>query len=452
MTATRRKSYLIQDPYDDDAVRFIRTLFTYFGLRPICFYSDRKQRYYGEHRYPILTSERIEASYDVDLANLTPFADEVRRRYEVLGVIPYREDTVEVAADLCALFDFGWNSAETLRRFRDKHALKTFLRQSNATLRVPQSRLVRRVEDVWAAPVPSRFVIKPNHGFGNRHIGIFDATARDGVAAHLAREPSASWVLEEYIGGPEFHINGQVRSNGDIVLLGMLEYLRTEANGCPTVYRAERQCRTDHALFEPIAAYARKLVRTSGLRRCPFHMEVKVDEHGPCLIDIGARFPSEGGGNMLSRFHPSRPDVYAIAAHDYLGENTFAAKPIDWRYYNQNTTLLVYGISTEEGVIHALDGLDAVEALPEFVNWPVKPRVGDRLYRTIDLGSKSYVVELSHRGDERNSDRLIELVQAEVKINATSSYPARLRARTLDVLRRALPKLRWMTHGALRTG
>ena len=449
MEIERRKTYLIQDPYDDDAVQFIRTIFGYFGLRPVCFYTNPKDRFYGEARYPILKGDKIEARYDVDLGNLDAFVQQVSASYDVLGIIPYREDTVEVAAELCGLFDFGWNDRATLARFRDKNALKTYIREQDSSVRVPACRLVRTEADVHAAPLPSRFVIKPNNGFGNRHIGVFDAASLGGIAAHLAREPGASWVLEEFIDGPEFHVNGQVRSNGEIVVLGILEYRRTVANGHPTVYQAERQCSTRHPLFKTIVEYASRLMRATGLRRCPFHMELKVDELGPCMIDLGARYPSEGGGHMLSRFHPKRPDAYAVAAHDYLGENTFASEPLDWSHYDSHSAVLVYGVSTSAGLIHTLEGIEEVEALPEFVNWPVKPRLGDRIIPTTDLASKSYVVELSHGGGDQRSDELIDLVQRTLRINSTVSPPAWLRAHALNVLQRAPPKLRWLTRGVL---
>ena len=40
MVENRRRTYLIQDPYDEDAIDFIRTISIYFGLRPVCLYTD----------------------------------------------------------------------------------------------------------------------------------------------------------------------------------------------------------------------------------------------------------------------------------------------------------------------------------------------------------------------------------------------------------------------------
>ena len=449
MTPTKRATYLIQDPYDEDALQFINTIFTYFGLRPVCFYTDRKGRFYGERRYPFLLGDRIEARYDVQLGELSAFAVSVRNRYQVLGVIPYREDTVEVAAELCGLLELDWNPAETVRRFRDKHALKSFVSSQDPGVRVPQTRLVQSASEVFAQPLPARFVIKPNAGFGNRDIGIFGRDERGAIEAHFARSPGVTWVLEEFIGGIEYHINGQVRADGEVTLLGLLEYVRAETNGYSTVYQAERQCRTTHPEFARIGDYARRLLRATGIRRSPFHLEVKVDELGPCVIDLGARYPSECGGHMLSRFHPNRPDAYAVAAHDYLGATDFARAPVDWTHYDAELTVLVYGVSDRAGVIESLRGLDEVEAMPEFVNWVVKPKLGDRLFATTELRGAPYILELRHRGSDADSDALIARARAAIQWNDLRSPSGRIRAQAQNALRRVPAKLSWLARSTI---
>lgn len=451
MTGRKRTTYLIQDPYDDDAVEFIRTMFRSFGLRPICFYTDPKGRFYGEAQHPILRSAAIEARFDVDLAHLAAFAERVQRSYDVRAVIPYREDTVEVAAELCRYFDFGWNAPETLARFRDKFALKSYLRTHAPAVRVPACRLVRRAADVWEGAVPPRFVLKPNDGFGNRRIGIFDATDRAGVERHLAADPGATWILEEFIAGPEFSISGQVRSGGEVTVLAIIEYVRREVNGQPTVYEGEFQVRRSNPLFGVLEEYGTRLMQATGLRRCPFHMEVRVDAQGPCMFDLGARIPSEGAAHLFSRMHPLRPDVFTVACQDYLADNQFAMEPVDWTHYDANTAMLVYGISTAEGVVHSLEGLDEVEALPEFTHWPYKPAVGHQVARTVDLGTKSYLVELTHQGDEAYGRALMERVRGMIRINGRRSAGAVLRAHGIRLVARAGPKLRWLTHRVRRT-
>ena len=332
MVGTRRRTYLIQDPYDTDAQRFIQTIFTYFGLRPICFFTDPKGRFYGQKHFPMLRSGEIEAAYDVSLDDLETFVHEITEKYDVLAVIPYREDTVEVAAELCGLLDLGWNQADTIARFRDKNELKAFIRQTDPSVRVPMSRLVATVEDVFDADTPDRFVIKPNDGFGNRAISMFDSTQRTDVEAKLA-DRDTTWILEEFIDGEEYEIDGQVRQDGTVEVLAVYRYNRVMVNDYSTVYHSEVQLRTHDPIFTVCADYATALMTATGLRASPFHMEAKIDDRGPAMVDLGARLPSNGGGDGLSRLHPTRPDVYTVAAHDYFG-SACESGPIDWTHYD----------------------------------------------------------------------------------------------------------------------
>ena len=219
---------------------------------------------------------------------------------------------------------------------------------------------------------------------------------------------------------------------------------RTEVNDYPTVYAAEVQCHTDHPAFGPVVDYARRLLAATGLRSCPFHLEVRFDEQGPCLIDLGARFPSHSGSYQLSRMNPDRPDVHAIAAHDYLGPNSFASGPTDWNRHDQTTSILIYGISEEDGVIASLDGIEEVEAMAEFVHWVHRPSIGDRLVRTRELLDAPYAVMLTHDGDDVTTDRLLADVRSTIQWNKHAPLMGRVRAHATPAFTRARRKLRWL--------
>ena len=403
----KRKTYLIQDPYDPYAIEFITTIFTYFGLRPVCIHTDAKGRYYGEREYPMLKSTMVEASYDADLNDLTGLARRIDERYDVVGVVPWGEVQVAPAAELCALLGIEWNDPEVLARFRDKHALKEYVGKVAPDVRVPMHRLVRSAADL-DGDLPERFVLKPNDGYGNMSVGVFASTDLDGARAHIAAGPGVTWILEEFIGGVEYHVDGQVRETGEVVALGVFEYLRAEVNGYPTVYFGEVQCTTDDPVFDELIEYARRLLTATGLRRCPFHLELKIDDRGPCVVDLGARFPSDGAAPLLGRLHPYRPDPFAVAASDYLGGSLLAEDVIDWTHYDSARVCILYGISEEAGLIHAIRGLDDVAAMPEFVTWIFTPKVGDRLPVTKELRDTPYIGELACAGSREESFALIE--------------------------------------------
>jgi hypothetical protein len=446
---TKRRAYLIQDPYDLDALAFIDTIYRYFGLRPVCFYTNVKGRFYGEQQFPQLRTDIVEASYDVDLADLPRFAAEVTQRYDIVAIVPYREDTVEVAAELLALLDLDWNDADTLARFRDKHALKTYVHERSG-IRVPVCRRVNSVDDVWSDPPPAKFVLKPNSGFGNRDVGVFTSLDRDGVAAHVTPHPDVTWILEEFIEGREFAINGMVRGEGDVVILGIYESIRKPANGHASVYHLDRALASTDPEFAELCDYARDLLVATGLRRCPFHLEVRYDGQGPCVIDLGARFPSEGGATYLTMLHPSRPAAIDVAAHDYFGPNDFATQPIDWAEHDRNLVMYSYGVTSDDTVVHSLHGIEEIAAMPEFVRWTFTPRIGDRIVPTRELRDAPYIGEFRQPSTHEGIEALDAKVRRTVQWNQSARTVDRVSARIAGLTRRGRAKARWIRHQVTR--
>src|SRR5262245_20532875 len=177
--------FLIKDPLHEYAARFISLIHGKYGYRAICFFSDRKRRAYFSRKFPVLATPAVLASEDVDLDELSAFAARVGSAHHVVGVIPYSEDCVLAAAQLEHALQLGWNDSAVIARFRDKFALKNHIRRTEPSLRMNASSRVYMPDDVFRGGVArfGRYVIKPNGGFGNRDIGIFDAaTPRAEVA------------------------------------------------------------------------------------------------------------------------------------------------------------------------------------------------------------------------------------------------------------------------------
>jgi hypothetical protein len=440
----RRRAYVIQDPSGEYAREFIRILFLKFGLRAICLYTDSWERFRTEREHPILRSNLIEATYEYQ--DLTEFAVAIRDRYEVVAVIPHIEPLVEPAATLCELLDIDWNPAECLRTFRDKVAQKRQL--AAAGVRVPHLMPIASPADLTYPELPERFVIKPVDGYGNRMIGVLSKGELQAARAHIEAQPGVRWMLEEFIAGPEFSINGQVRSGGQVEVHGITEYRRCSVGSCHTVYDYEFMCASTHPQFHVLLEFAAATIRATGLRRSPFHLEVIVDERGPCVIDLGARL---GGGlaGMLSRAHPEMPDVLTIAAHDYVEPNAFALGAVSWDRHDRLLTMAVYGLALEKTVIHSLAGLDEVEAMPEFINWITRPEIGDKVFPTDHLYSAPFMLDVWAPDSEAERRGLVERIRATIRWN---DKPSALAARAALLRRKAarLPRrLAWLLQKSL---
>jgi hypothetical protein len=381
---------LVQDPLHPYAVHLMELVFRRYGHRSVCFFTDGASRAQHERAYPTLRTELVEANYHVSLDELPRFAESVRRRHGVVGVLPFNEQTVLASAQLADALGLGWNRLETMLRFRDKYAMKQFLRERHPHMRVNGSRRVEGIEDVLpgGAPRYERYVIKPNDGWGNRDVAVFDAaTPRASVEAYLdrvrsSREPPPL-VLEEYVGGVEYFVNGQAGARGEPAIVAIFRYGRVDANGRRDIDHETRSVPRADPAFAPLAAYARALVEASGLVRSPFHIEIKLDAQGPCLIEMSARFAGNRNAYACNALHGGRLDVFAAAAHGYVSKDDYGPLGEDWDRYDATAAVYVHGIATRRERVHSLRGVSEVERLPSFAGWVKKPRLGERVVPTV---------------------------------------------------------------------
>lgn len=400
-----------------------------------------------ERDYPMLRSSIIEAAYDVQ--DLTSFAAEIRQIYDVVAVIPHIEPLVETAADLCRLLDINWNPPEVVRMFRDKMLQKRHL--ADAGVRVPTFLALESADELGRIKLPDKFVLKPVDGYGNRMIGVFEASGIDAAKRHVGYQPGVRWMIEEFISGIEFSINGQVRTDGEVEVYGITEYRRCSIGGFHTVYDHEFLCPSTHPSFGMLVDCAGRALRATGIRRTPFHMEAIVDQQGPVVIDLAARFGGCGMVNMLSRAHPEMPDAVTIAAHDYMGPNRFAVGAAKWDRYDALLSMQVFGLAEKATVIHSLAGLDYVEAMPEFIGWIAKPGIGDNIFPTDHLYSSPFILDVWAPAEETERIDLVERVRGAIRWNESPSPIAERLALLWRKATRAPRRLSWLLYKLLRS-
>ena len=385
------------DPYHPYAVRMIEALARDHGLRTVVAYTDRHALERQQHKFPALTGPHISASYLVRPGQLEAFAGLLARQHDVRAVCPHQEPAVLPAARLAAMLHLGWPQPGVVEMFRDKHALKTHLAQVPGGPRINAVALVRTPDDIRAAVGSGRFpryVLKPNDGFGNASVGYFDADEPGRAEALLATRPDGEWLMEELIDGPELFVDGQVDADGGVEVFSVSQYVRAEAGGTRGLALGDVSVRTTEPLFGPSAAYATEVVRASGLRRSPFHLELKVDASGPCLIEVAARLVGGNHAVYDGMLHGGALDPFRTAVLHYVEESS-APAGLDWAAYDRRLLGQINGLSTASGLVRRVEGVAAVEGLPEFELWDHEPRVGERLQVTSDLLSHAWRLAVS---------------------------------------------------------
>ncbi len=402
------KVFLVKDPFHEYAARFIDLIHARHRYRALCYFTDRKRRVYEERKHPLLRSPAVAACVDLGRGDYPRFAAWVKAAYDVIAVVPYNEECVESAAALGAALELAWNDAGVLQRFRDKVAMKAHLRLADPSLRVNESMRAQTPDDAFVRGAPrfARYVLKPNDGYGNRGIGIFDArTSRDTIADFFKSAGGVPLALEEYVDGVEYFVNGQTDAQGVPHVVAVFRYDRVAANGRENIDYRTCLVHTDDPAFAGVAAYAQRVVRATGLVRSPFHLEAKVDEAGPCLIEVGARLPGLRNAFVCNTVHGGALDVFGLAAHYYLSRMDLGPPPVSWSTYDGLDVRYVHGISAGGNRFFDAKVEAEVEALGTFHDWAVRPAVGRRAPTTVDCLSMPWSVVLAGpRGGNLDAD------------------------------------------------
>ena len=426
-------------------MQFVEHNFQKFGHRAVCLYTNRRERLSYAATVPRLRSAGMVAAYDVNPARIREFAASLRTKYDIAAIIPFNDAGVTTAAELTSGLGLNWAKPEVIRRFRDKFALKAHIRNTVPVLRINASDLVRTLEDVLSLGRQSpyqRFVLKPNDGFGNRHIGLFHRTSpQNEIRRYLRRLRGIDVVMEEYIDGVEYFVNGQIDARGHVTTLAMFEYVRGLANGRHNVDVEAIKVPHGGLCFTRLADYAESVMRATGLERTPFHLELKVDQHGPCLIEVGARLAGHGNAWVSGELHGPQLNLIELASHYYFNATDFGRIPVDWDRYNAQAVRYVHGIAHRRERLYDLDGIIQTEALPEFHGWVKKPRIGTHVERTVDALSMPWSLILK-APTETAAAAAASKVRDFIKWNRRTRRGARAALSVRFKVPRALSRLR----------
>lgn len=383
-----RPQVLLLDPYDPYAERFIRAYAQNHGIQSVCVFTDPVQLRRQAWRYPVLRSAAIAARYLATPDQFGSLARWLKQHHNISAVVPYVEGKVSDSVLLAEMLGLHWAQPRVMTLFRDKHALKKHLMSLDDGPRVNKVALVRSVQEIRqnvAEGQFTRFVLKPNDGVANAHVEFFSSDDRnDKIRAFLHTARREALIMEEFIDGPEFFVNGQTDADGRVAVVRVGRYDRRQANGKDNMPFTTRVVHRSEPGFPDLVKYARDVIEATGLRRSPFHLEAKVDTKGPCLIEVGARLAGAEEPLTDDAAHGSL-DTFGLAAHYYLTTRPYGGLGLDWKQYDSRALGHAIGISSADTRIFELRGVAEVEARPSFQWWVSRPAVGDRVRQSLDI-------------------------------------------------------------------
>lgn len=314
------------------------------------------------------------------------------------GVIPWDEETVLLGAALGERLGLDWNPVAVIERCRDKAVMKQWLRQ-RGRVRINEASTVTDAEGALAFqrrlgrwPI----VVKPTAGSGSEDVYFPGSDAELlGACQNVLESGAGEVLLEEYIGGHEVVIDGIVDGKSDLLVTDVWIYDRRPSHGVPNLFYETFKVPSQAKIFRTVAQYAAQVVEDLELRRAPIHMEVKIDDRGPCLIEVGARFAGGSLPILTSKLHGR--SILELAACHYLAEMPLTGRDLNFERYDGLEARVLHGVQSRAiRRIRATHGVERVRALPSFQGFGKLRQPGMRAPLTRDLDSAAWELYLIH--------------------------------------------------------
>ncbi|AEB45536.1 pyridoxal-phosphate dependent enzyme [Micromonospora maris] len=336
------------------------------GLRPVLL-THRPGRYRG---LPETPAEVVECdTNDVDALRAL-----LSRRRSLAGVTTTSEFYLETAATLAGGLGLPGSSADAVAVCRDKARTRDLL--SRAGLPQPRYSVVRAPHEVAAAVARAGLpcVVKPTSDSASTGVRLCrtEAEAQAQVATLLAvtvnvrgQATYAAVLVEQYLAGAEVSVE-TFAADGRVEIVGITDktigpepYFVETGHIFPAPHRPES---------EAIRQTARSALAAVGLAHGAAHVEMRLTEAGPVVVEINARL----AGGMI-------PELIRLATGLNLVERQLRAAsglPLEPLAPATRYAGIRFLTTATTGVLHAVDGAEEAAALPGVHDVTVTARVG----------------------------------------------------------------------------
>lgn len=232
----------------------------------------------------------------------------------------------------------------TIQKFKDKAAFRKMVQEIYPDFYY-ETFLYKELRNVDLEQMEFPFVLKPNQGFFSLGVYII-YTKEDWEKAleeidGLVKEENvfneevishAEYIIEEYVQGEEYAIDGYYDEQGKVVILNVLKHVfASETDVLDRLYITSPEIIQTY--MEPLRVILEKVNQDQAIKNFPFHFEVKIDGErtvpiemnpmrfaGWCTTDIG--YYAYGNNNYVHFFENTEPE-WASIYERCLG-NTYA--------------------------------------------------------------------------------------------------------------------------------
>lgn len=328
-------------------------------------------------------------------------------RYTIVAVVPGTETGVHLADELSAALNLKTNGTEKSKARRNKyHMLETLRAHKIPVMHQHKSARAQDLIDFKHAMGLKKVVVKPVESAGSEDVRICTTNEEIERAHHaivgkvnmlgLMNEES---IVQEYLEGNEYFVNS-VSLNGKHVVCDMWTHNKRPLNGFDFVYDRAELCAMADPMEQEIIAYNQRALDALGIHYGPSHCEIIMTQHGPRMIEMGARLQ----GMLLPELNKVCVGFGSLdmMVDCYVDEHAFFEKARTFSI--KKFAMRVNLISDRAGVLKMFSGLDAIKALSTYFYVRTIAEPNQRIEKTVNYFTvPAFVVLISE-----DRDRLFE--------------------------------------------
>ncbi|MBN9231907.1 MAG: ATP-grasp domain-containing protein [Legionella sp.] len=323
-------------------------------------------------------------SIKIDTANnhsVVDLAEKLYQQMSIDAVIPGFEYFVPIASKVSALLKVPGIDYKHVLNLRRKDLMRTAL--NKAGLNNPRYYFLTTLEDVNKAIAYIGFpaICKPIDAAGSVHVKkvknkkeLLEATNRilNGNDVLWGHKLSNLLLLEEYIDGKEYSLEGIVQDGGVVHFSTTEKFVSDQSEFIEIGHIVNAPI--EQQLHTKIQSYIEQVIYVLGADNCPFHAEVRLRRDGePVLMEIAARLAGDKIGDLLCLSRDINYFDYVYAA--YLGielpleemKNNYAGIRF---FYRPHTDMFTTVTGVDAVKLQAVEDIaiyyKANEAIPEF--------------------------------------------------------------------------------------
>lgn len=373
-------------------------------------------------------SALADMTFVVDYRNwsdVRPIVEMAHQTWGIAAALSLTEPGLDTAARINDLLGLGGTGYQISRRLRDKWQMRCHLAASGAdsiAFRLVSDReSLSAFGDAHGYP----FITKPTDmtaGWGVLRVAspaqvprIWDEIQRlrrEGVTYGTTLFTIQDFLMEEYVSGPEYSVEG-FSFGGRHTVIAVTEKLVDPERFAELGHTLP--ARIDQDLERAIVGAVRRFLDAIGLDDGPSHTEVRVGARGPVVIESHNRVGGDHIGDLLRA-------AYGIDLVEYTLGWPFrivAELPDRPRALAGACIRFLYGSS---GRVVELGGLDEVRVRPEVLAAELSVEVGDVLRPLHNNWDRHGLVAVCHRDSHaaaRLCDELIRSLRIETAAETT---------------------------------